>query len=333
MERKILYKAICEQVNDLPVFLQHWWLDAVSDNWDVAIAYKGEEITGVWPYHIDVRLGVRILRNPVLTPYLGPHIFYPNDLRPINRDSYEHEVLLDLLKDMPDEKVWKLSIAPRQKQAGLFKEYGLKIGVQQTFLIDLSEEVPTIYSTLKDSLRRHIRAGEKDIEIISDDACLSDLHHFHWETLHRKGKGQAFTIDRMKKLMAACLLHNSGDLWVARVGQNTEAIVWNVWDMNNSYYFIGAKNPESNNTNAISLLLWNAIVEAKKRGNKCFDLEGSMDQGVERLLPGLPWRTRTLPHPPQKHIPHLASGRAVDQKIKPPTFSKILLSLSLALEL
>ena len=34
----------------------------------------------------------------------------------------------------------------------------------------------------------------------------------------------------------------------------------------------------------MSLLLWHAIKEAKKRGNKTFDLEGSMDEGVERFF-------------------------------------------------
>jgi lipid II:glycine glycyltransferase (peptidoglycan interpeptide bridge formation enzyme) len=33
-------------------------------------------------------------------------------------------------------------------------------------------------------------------------------------------------------------------------------------------------------------LLWHCIKEAKARGNACFDMEGSMDQGVERFFRG-----------------------------------------------
>jgi lipid II:glycine glycyltransferase (peptidoglycan interpeptide bridge formation enzyme) len=34
----------------------------------------------------------------------------------------------------------------------------------------------------------------------------------------------------------------------------------------------------------MSLLLWHSMREAKRRGNTQYDLEGSMDEGVERFF-------------------------------------------------
>jgi len=63
-----------------------------------------------------------------------------------------------------------------------------------------------------------------------------------------------------------------------------QAIVWQVWDEQCSYYFMGGQNPDTNSYRAMSLLLWHTMKEAKARGCAVFDLEGSMDEGVERFF-------------------------------------------------
>jgi lipid II:glycine glycyltransferase (peptidoglycan interpeptide bridge formation enzyme) len=84
--------------------------------------------------------------------------------------------------------------------------------------------------------------------------------------------------------MDACREHEAAKLWVATSDKTVQAIVWQVWDANSSYYFMGGQNPEASGFKAMTLLLWHAIKEAKQRGHKTFDLEGSMDEGVERFF-------------------------------------------------
>jgi lipid II:glycine glycyltransferase (peptidoglycan interpeptide bridge formation enzyme) len=47
---------------------------------------------------------------------------------------------------------------------------------------------------------------------------------------------------------------------------------------------MGAQKQGNDNYRAMPALLWHCIKEAKKRGNKIFDLEGSMDPGVEKFF-------------------------------------------------
>jgi lipid II:glycine glycyltransferase (peptidoglycan interpeptide bridge formation enzyme) len=84
--------------------------------------------------------------------------------------------------------------------------------------------------------------------------------------------------------MAACEANDAATLWVAKSADKIQAIVWQVWDNRCSYYFMGGQNHEGNSYKAMSLLLWQAIKEAKRRGHSTFDLEGSMDEGVERFF-------------------------------------------------
>ena len=85
------------------------------------------------------------MRNPMLTPYLGPHVFYPGDVKESNLDNFEHETVAELMKQLPDAKVWHLALQPGMKQVGLFKKYKLKPQAHQTFLLELSDSEETLH--------------------------------------------------------------------------------------------------------------------------------------------------------------------------------------------
>ena len=284
MSNKALYKKICDQHPELPVFSQAWWLDLVCKEWDAAIAQKGDTITGVWPYPVEKKLGVTLLRTPKLTPYMGPQVFFPRDMKESNIDSFEHETVSELIKQLPNAPFWHLALQPGMKQAGIFKNNKLHPQVQQTFLLELSDNEETLLSNMKETMRRNIRLAETEIEVTNSPEYLKELFKFHKQTLAKKKKSVGYSYKDLKKIMEACIAHDAGALWVAREGKKVNAVVWQVWDKNCSYYFMGGQNPETNSYKAMSLLLWHTIKEAKKRGHATFDLEGSMDEGVERFF-------------------------------------------------
>lgn len=284
MSNKTIYTKICAQHPEIPVFSQPWWLDLVCKNWEVAITGKGDNIKGVWPYPVEKKLGVTLLRTPLLTPYMGPQVFFPPDLKESNIDSFEHEIVADLIKQLPDASVWALALQPGMKQAGIFKNHKLTPQVQQTFLLELLDDEETILANMKETMRRNIRMAEAELTVTNDPAKLKELFKFHKHTLNKKNKSVAYSYKDLQKIMDACIAHNSAALWVASEGKKILAIVWQVWDKKRSYYFMGGQNPDTNSSKAMSLLLWHTIKEAKKRGIDTFDLEGSMDEGVERFF-------------------------------------------------
>jgi Acetyltransferase (GNAT) domain len=284
MSDKDLYRKLCVQGNSLPLFMQPWWLDEVCGAWGAAIVKKGDHITGAWAYPLERKMGTALMRTPLLTPYLGPHVFYPPDVKGSNRDSFEHETIAALLKKVPKAAVWHLAIEPGIKQVGLFKQHKLRAQVQQTFLLELKEDEATLFANMKEATRRNVRIAEKEVTISHSPEHLKDLYRFQKQTLGRKRKKIPYTLDDLRRIMQACDEHDACSLWVARSGGKVQAIVWQVWDNNCSYYFMGGQNPDTNSYRAMSLLLWHTIREAKRRGHTHFDLEGSMDEGVERFF-------------------------------------------------
>lgn len=283
MSNKQLYKTICEQHPEIPVFSQYWWMDATCPEWDAAIVTKGNHTKGVWAYPTEHKAGVSLIRNPQLTPYMGPKVFFPKDIKESNIDSYEYETITELLKQIQDAQVWNLSVQPNLKQAGLFKQYGLQQSVQQTFLLDLAADEATLRSNMKETLRKNIRQAEAEMTITNSPEHVAELYEFYKQMLARKGKSAHFTLAYMQRLVDACVAHDAGALWVAKSEGKILGIVWQVWDAECSYALSLGQNPESENYKAMSLLLWHGIKEAKRRGQKTFDLEGSMDPGVERF--------------------------------------------------
>ncbi len=284
MSNKEQYRKICKEKPGIPVFMQPWWLDVVCDAWEVAIARKGEEISGIWAYPVENKMGVSLIRNPLLTPYLGPHVFYPADLKQSRADAFEYETVSELIKQLPACKVWHLAVSPGIKQAGICKQHNLRVEVQQTFLINLAQTEAALLANIKDTARRNIKQSAQEEVVLSDNNALQQLYQFQLNTLTGKGREIYYKAEDLQKILDACTAHNAGELLVAKNGENIQAIVWNVWDDNRSYYFMGGQNPEANGYKAMSLLLWTCIKNSKKRGQKLFDLEGSMDEGVERFF-------------------------------------------------
>lgn len=285
MNNKELYKKICENNRNIPVFSQPWWLDVVCPNWEVAISKKGDYIAGAWPYPVEKKIGVTLLRTPMLTPYMGPLVFYPSDLKESNTDSFEHETVTDLIKQLPKAPVWHLAMQPGLKQAGIFRQNKLESKVQQTFLLELKEDEKTLLDNMKDAVRRNIRIAESEVTVTNSPEHLKDLYKFQKNTLSKKGKSFKYSLKDLQKIMDAALANNATALWVAKTKEKRIlAIVWQMWDANSSYYFMGGQNPEANSYRAMTLLLWHSMKLAKNQGNKVFDLEGSMDEGVERFF-------------------------------------------------
>lgn len=284
MSNKQIYKAICEQQPGIPIFLQYWWMDAVCKDWDAAVVYNGDKVSGVWPYATENKGGVSIHRSPFLTPYSGPYIIFPHDLKDSKRDNFEHEQVAALLDNIPQAKVWFLCLQPGFKQAGLLQERGFDLSIKQTFLVDLNEGTDATFGRLNEDYRRNIRKAEHELTISDEPNLLYQLYEFQKATLGKKDVLVYYSLPQMQQLFDACKANGNTALWVAKKGDIVQAIVWEVWDNDCAYYLAGAKNPTEKDSRAMTALLWHAIKEAIQRGKKTFDFEGSMDPGVEKFF-------------------------------------------------
>lgn len=284
MTQKEKYIAFCSGSAAAPLFMRPAWLDVVCPAWDAAIAYNGDSVSGIWAFPQETKWGVTLLRTPPMTPYLGPVVFYPADLKETRKERFEYETIQSLLSQIPDAAVWHLAMAPGNRQPGLFRQHGLTCGVQQTFRLNLREGEEKLLAQMRESTRKNIRQAESEYTIQRAEAQMDDLFAFHRETLRAKGRRATCPLAKLKEMQAALEKMGASALWSARAGNGIDAVIWQVWDCDTSYYLMGGQNPAGQGYRAMTLLLWHAIKFARQNGQAIFDFEGSMDAGVERFF-------------------------------------------------
>src|ERR1035437_7711244 len=93
------YILLCEEHNDIPLFMQAWWMDAVCNdkNWDVLIYEKNNIIIAVWVYTFFKKLGLIFVIQPQFTQTNGIWIDRPTNLSKNKMISFENEVMKNLL--------------------------------------------------------------------------------------------------------------------------------------------------------------------------------------------------------------------------------------------
>lgn len=274
MGDKALYAAIEEQ---LPVFFQSWWLDIVCEQaWDVVMENGASGVTVVWTYSYVRKAGMLLLRNPPLTPYLGP-------LR-ITRQSCTGEELSSLYKALPRSAFRQWSCMPGISYEEWFTAQGLSCKKKRTYLLDLQLSEDTLWNAIHPKRKNAIRKAQQDLLV---DASFPELKTFiEWQSASftAKGKPYPYSESILRQLMQTGAQKGCSRAYTARnAAGEIQAAIWLVQDKTTIYYLLSA-TPAQTHRGAVSLLLWEAILKAKEQGLSIFDFEGSMDDDIAHFF-------------------------------------------------
>ena len=265
----------------LPVFFQPWWLDIVSDNWHIALAERDGRLEGVWPYAVDRKLGFKIIRNPLLTPYLGPFFFYPVPLPEEARDQFEQDVFQRLWQQIPFWDSFDLEATTAFSNSVLFTQQGFSCTPKITYENDLAPTEAQLFAAMNSNHRNLIRQAERRHEIVEGEAYIPGLLQLHKATFQRKNKPYPFDAVMTETLMRESIARDAGQLFATKdANNNITANIFTIWDQEKMYLLLSTTNPDTAHPGAVRLLIWHAMKAAQQRGIRIFDFEGSMDPGI-----------------------------------------------------
>ena len=263
-------------------------------DWEVALAYNGEELAGAWPRFPTVQWGVSFWRNPPLTPYLGPQFYLPPGLKGPNRERFTARVTEELLAQFaPLPAVCTIGLEPSFKGAGILKRSGFAVTARQTFLLPLDAPPEELLKGTNENIRRRVRLAAGALQIREAPNEAATLWAGQQETLQRKGAdGTAHDRATLERAVAASVAQGQGMLWAAYEGNTAVALLWSVWDAGVAYCLASTQFPGAHHA-AVTALIWHAVEAACRRGNHTFDFEGSMDAGIEHFFRGFGGRLET----------------------------------------
>lgn len=283
-DSKTRYIKFAEQTA-LPLFFQPFWMDMVSSEWDVILAAVNGKIQAVWVYTIEKKLGLTLIRNPLLTPYLGPLFFIPQNLSDKKKEQQEEKLLSQLFQQLPKWDFMEIRCVPGFNQFLVFHQNDINHSQRITYYIDLSLEEKTLWEQIAGKQRYAIRQAEEELHIADASKEYETFYSFHKETLESKGQKYPYTKVFFKKLFTAAQKKNVSHITMAVNEQGeTVAMLFAVYDAEKMYLLLTTKNKLIQHNGGAALLIWDAIKKAKNLGLKIFDFEGSMDKGIEQFF-------------------------------------------------
>jgi len=156
---------------NIPVFYQPWWLDILAgeDGWDAAVSYQNERITAIWPYTINRRLGQKVSLPLPLTPFLGPHFYYPENQHKIaTRYGFLEKSLNELVLQIQKEKFKLFSqyTAPNFYGGVILRWHNFSQEAMSRFVIHTLNDLDLTWQNFKSNNRNKIKKFNKTGSII-----------------------------------------------------------------------------------------------------------------------------------------------------------------------
>lgn len=273
MSQKEAYIRDQSLLDQLPVFYQPWWLDAVSTQWDIVVLYKGSKPVLVWPYTIEKKWMLRLMRTPRLTPVLGPYFL---------EHIVDNALLEQAYKLLPKAAYHILTPPISTDLSAFFEAKSYTSFAKRTYLIDLKPELADISTAVEKKRMKLILKADKELSVIETQLNVPLFNKWLSDTFERQGHKYALTPQFIAAVDLAARTHHSCLCLEARdTAGNILAIQWFLYDRNCMYYMLSAINPELKHPSAAALLLWKAICKAKELGLEYFDFEGSSIPGIE----------------------------------------------------
>lgn len=282
---KAAFREYCEQDPNVPIFLRYDWISGIvpEKNWGVAFSGDAKNPKGFLVYFIKKKYGFKKITLPPLTPYLGPWIIYPEGQKRSQRYGYEKKIMDELIDRLPPFDDLVLQFHPDLDNWLPFYWKGFQESTRYTYVIKDCSDPQSLFDDLRGNIRRAIRKAQKKLEVRSSES-IDALHDLKIKDYQRKGMPLSYDREYFRTIDSILAPKEARKILYAVDDEgNVHGGIYLVMDARTCYYLVGAIDPDAKSDGSMSLLMWEGIQEASRRG-LAFDFEGSMIEPIERFF-------------------------------------------------
>lgn len=268
----------------LPVFYQPAWLNLVCGplHWNAIVAFWGDDPVAVFPYYEVRKYGIRQLRMPTLTPYLG--LYWIGDftgLKAHSRLAAEKEICKQIVANLPDVIYKTFSFHYKIINWQPFYWEGFKQTTLYTYLLNDVEDLDRVFRDFSRNVRRNIGRAERTLEvshITSPEEVIPIIRKAESFRHFNMNLSDSF----LENLITMLNERRWGQVYAARDREDDlHSIAIQLWDKDSSYYLINANTEKAMKSGAGFLITWEAIKHNAKQSIPIFDFCGSMLEDVQ----------------------------------------------------
>lgn len=283
MSAKKDYIDFCEKNDDIPLFMQPYWLDAVAGvkGWNAILAYNQEgKIVGAWAMHHRKLRGFKAIVLPPMTPFTGIYFDVDGSLSIQKQGLRRQEILEDLIRQVPEAPIFEQKFQYTLRDWAPFYWAGYKQEMRYTFRFE-NPDPESIHANFTKSFKRNIRAAERDFTI-ETSTDVTELYGLVKNVYDIRDDQIMFDFETLNGAYSAVHARGESTIYRAVDDHGVNAAILVVRDANTTYYLLGGR-VGSNTRSSTNLLIWRAIQDSAERGLD-FDFEGSMLKGVHKFF-------------------------------------------------
>lgn len=284
--KKKRYIELCNTMN-IPLFSQHYWMDAVcgEDNWDVIIMEENGNVLGALAYYLDNVDGEYEIRKAPLTQNNGIIYFYPDGLKYERLLSFENKVANYIIDELERLNIRRYRQYYRYNFTNWLPFYwrGYSQTTRYTYVIEDTSNLEDIYINFNGNIRKHLKKS-KNIVSIKKGMSSKEFYKLNEETYNRQKMSIPYSFELFDRLYNNLNHNNCLEIFYAEdKDNNIHSAALFAYDKNSVYYLMSGSNEKFRYSQSLTLLIYEGIKLANYLG-KGFDFEGSMKENIERFF-------------------------------------------------
>lgn len=247
------------------------------------ILNRNEELIGCFLYFDFRKAGFRFIITPPWTPDVSLFCVNPAESA-VSRNSFVKDLVRAMSSYFSSQKASHISLnlPGETTDTQPFLWDGFNSRTRHTYILDLGQSEEDLKAGLSPEKRKSLSKAEKDGLQIKDCRDRDLLRRLVLQSLSRNEK------NRNEQILSRILETNTGTntafAFAAWAGETPIAVSFCVINRQKALYLFGGYDSENKHHGAGVACMWKSILEARKRGLKHFDFEGSMDPRIERYF-------------------------------------------------
>lgn len=283
MSNKQIYTNFIEKHSDIyiPIFMQPFWLDNFSENWDVVLFQINGQIVAALPYSIKGNLLTKRIYLPDVNFYQSIVFFDSFDAKTNTKITKE------LFTQLPKTIKQYFKFLPEFLDIDLFK-LGYKKSIYSSYLLEANNVVS------KHHLRKINKAKIENYQIIQQK-FVKEAYELIAQTFVRQKAKFKLTLSDFEHLNKIITKYKCGTLYTCLDNDHkilATALI--VEDDQVAYYLFGAFNTQNKNSGAMHFLL-NHIAIHTHQQNKTLNLCGSSKPSIVQFFKGFGAKPLDIP--------------------------------------
>lgn len=298
MTNKEQYTEWVSTQSQLPIFMQPWWLDAVTAGkaWDVILVRhndlfpntdaasesdKESPVVAAMPYLIRKKWFMTYIVMPQQTQIGGIYCPPPAEDEPVDMLQVRYQRIVSFVATrLAEMKLWYYyqQFPVGSPFPALFHKHGFRVNERTTYRINDLSNLDKVIDAFSKNKKRQL---QKALSLHADMTLTPEqFYQFHTQCIskhkHRLSYSREFFLVLERK---TARLNQSRILAIKNADGQVYAAAYLVWDAERMYYLIPCYDPDFKDSGASALLVLEAIKLAREVG-VYFDFEGSMERGI-----------------------------------------------------